>query len=100
MFAPWDEPIYAVESGTVSVNNRGLGGKQIFSQSRQWRSYYCAHLNGFNVGDGARVSQGVLIGFNGNTGNAAGTTPHVHFQIYPNGHRGGVINSYYTVVAV
>lgn len=100
MFAPWNEPVYAVESGRVSVGNRGLGGKQIFLTGNSGASYYYAHLNGFNVSDGASVNQGDLIGFNGNSGNAAGTSPHVHFQIYPNGYRGGVINPYYSVAAV
>lgn len=100
MFAPWNEPIYAVEGGRVSTGNRGLGGKQIFLTGNSGASYYYAHLNDFNVSNGATVNQGDLIGFNGNSGNAAGTSPHVHFQIYPTGYRGGVINPYYSVAAV
>jgi len=100
MFAPWDEPVYAVESGTVSTANRGLGAKQIILRASSGRSYYYAHLNGFNVGNGATVSQGDLIGFNGDSGNAAGTSPHVHLQIYPSGAGGGVINPYYTMAGV
>lgn len=100
MMAPWDEPIYAVESGSVRLNTGGLGGNQIFLRGNSGTSYYYAHLNSFNVSSGTSVSQGDLIGFNGNSGNAAGTSPHVHLQIYPNGYRSGVINPYYTMAAV
>ncbi len=74
--------------------------KQVFLRASSGRSYYYAHLNGFNVSDGASVTQGDLIGFNGNTGNAAGTSPHVHLRIYPTGYDGGVINPYHTMAAV
>ena len=100
MFAPWDEPVYAVESGTVVTANRGLGGKLIWLTANSGTAYYYAHLNGFNVSDGATVSQGDLIGFNGNSGNAVGTSPHVHLQIHPNGRGGAVINPYYTMATV
>lgn len=100
MMAPWDEPIYAVEGGTVRLNTGGLGGNQIFLSGNSGAYYYYAHLNSFNVSSGASVSQGDLIGFNGNSGNASGGAPHVHLQIYPNGYRGGVINPYYSMAAV
>lgn len=100
MFAPMEEPIYAVESGVVSVDERGLGGKQIFLRASSGRAYYYAHLSGFNVSDGSSVEQGQLIAFNGNSGNARGTSPHLHIQIYPNGYRGGVVNPYHTMVEV
>lgn len=100
MMAPWDEPIYAVESGTVRLNTGGLGGNQIFLSGNSGAYYYYAHLNSFNVSSGTSVSQGDLIGFNGNSGNAAGGAPHIHLQIYPNGYRGGVINPYYSMAAV
>jgi murein DD-endopeptidase MepM/ murein hydrolase activator NlpD len=100
MMAPWDEPIYAVESGTVKLNTGGLGGNQIFLTGNSGAYYYYAHLNSFNVSSGTSVSQGDLIGFNGNSGNASGGAPHVHFQIYPNGYRGGVINPYHSMAAV
>ena len=99
MFAPRGEPIYAVESGTVSVSDHGLGGKQITLGANSGRSYYYAHLEDFAVSNGATVSQGDVIGYNGSSGNAEGTSPHLHFQIYPTS-GGGVINPTPSVAAV
>lgn len=64
------------------------------------QAYYYAHLNGFAVSDGQRVQQGELIGYNGNSGNAAGTPPHVHLQIHPSGRASAPVNPYNTVAAV
>jgi murein DD-endopeptidase MepM/ murein hydrolase activator NlpD len=45
--------------------------------------YYGSHLSSVADGivPGARVSKGQLLGLSGKSGNAAGTTPHVHFGI-------------------
>jgi murein DD-endopeptidase MepM/ murein hydrolase activator NlpD len=97
MFAPMNEPVYAVASGTVSVANGGIGGKTIWLRTGSVAFYY-AHLNDWAVESGQRVEQGQLIAYNGNTGNARGTSPHVHFQIHPSGR--GAINPYTTVASV
>jgi murein DD-endopeptidase MepM/ murein hydrolase activator NlpD len=99
MFAPFDEPIYAVAGGTVSTGNSGLGGKTIWLSTAAGGFYY-AHLSGFAVGDGAQVGQGDLIGYNGNTGNASGGSPHLHFEIHPGGRGASAVNSYNAVAAV
>lgn len=99
MFAVWDEPVYAVADGTVAVEEHGIGGKHIWLSSSYGTAYYYAHLSGFAVGDGEQVSTGQLIGYNGNSGNAAGTSPHVHFQIHPNGRSRNAVNPYPTVAA-
>jgi len=45
-------------------------------------SYYYAHLERATVSPGQRVRVGDVIGYVGNSGNAATTDPHLHFGIY------------------
>lgn len=99
LFAAWNEPMYAVTSGRVVVGNRGLGGKTIWLLGDNGIGFYYAHLADFNVGSGASVSQGQTIGFNGDTGNARGGSPHLHFEIHPGGRGSAAVNPYPTLAA-
>jgi murein DD-endopeptidase MepM/ murein hydrolase activator NlpD len=57
------------------------------------QNHYYAHLSrfgAFEVGD--RVSAGDIVGYVGDTGNARGTPPHLHYGVYRFG--GAAINPF------
>ena len=77
-------PVVAALAGVVHrVKRGGKGGRQIWLRSHGGRfTLYYAHLDRQLVSEGATVQAGQVIGAVGNTGNAAGATPHLHFCIY------------------
>ena len=85
VFCEMGEAVLATEAGTVSFDDGGLGGK-IARLHRSDGSYFdYAHLDDWNTRDfqsGDRVQPGDTIGYCGNTGNAIGGAPHVHFGWY------------------
>ena len=87
VFAAFDAPVRAVVDGTVRFEVGGLGGNALYLTAPDGTYYYMAHLNGFNrdLANGAAVKQGQIIGYNGDSGNAKGGAPHVHFEIHPRG---------------
>lgn len=84
IFAQKGTPVLAVTAGIVSdTGDRGLGGKQVWQRAGMFgHSIYYAHLDQIAVGTGEAVKTGDTLGYVGNTGNARGGAPHLHFGIY------------------
>ena len=100
MFAPMRQPVRAVADGSVLLKNGGLGGRALWLSAGNGVDYYYAHLDGYarGISTGVNVRRGQVIAFNGNTGNARGGAPHVHFQLHPNGRTSRPVNPYPTLI--
>lgn len=92
MFAVRGMPLYAVADGTVRVSNNRLGGLVVHLDADDGDRYYYAHLDAVSVSTGERVGAGDVVGANGDSGNARGTPPHLHWQYHPGG--GAAVNPY------
>ncbi|MFD2599453.1 peptidoglycan DD-metalloendopeptidase family protein [Sphingobacterium corticis] len=87
IFAASGTPVLAVADGRVGfAGERGkLGGKQVWLREKQLGfNVYYAHLDSIAINSNAMVELGDTLGFVGNTGNAAGGPPHLHFGVYGN----------------
>jgi peptidoglycan LD-endopeptidase LytH len=93
VFAPEGTIIRAPFEGTAEEGYDGLGGIVVHVYASANADYvYNAHLSR-NLGvDGKHVMPGEPIGLVGNTGNAAGTPPHDHFEYHPGG--GSAVSPY------
>ena len=99
VFAAYGHSVVAVANGTVRLRSGGLGGISVWLHADYGVSFYYAHLSGYAPGitDGVQVSIGQEIAYNGDTGNARGGAPHVHFQIHPGGSSRPAVNPYPTL---
>lgn len=93
IFAPAGTAIFAPFEGTAEEGYDGLGGIVVHVYASANADYvYNAHLSQHVGVDGQHVERGDIIGAVGNTGNAAGTPPHDHFEYHPGG--GSAVSPY------
>ena len=99
LFAARGTPVVAVADGTLfRVGHSGISGNRLWLRDAAGTEFFYAHLDGYSAAarEGATVSKGTVLGYNGDTGDARGTSPHVHFEIHPGG--GGPVRPYAIVV--
>jgi murein DD-endopeptidase MepM/ murein hydrolase activator NlpD len=99
MIAALGTPLVAIENGTLtSLSWHYAGGIGLTIVGDSGDSWYYAHMNGYAPGmtAGLRVAAGQLVGYVGETGNAAG--PHLHLaRILPGGQ---YVNPYPVVAGI
>ncbi len=95
IFAAMGTPAVACVSGTCEWGEGGNAGIYIRLDGDDGNVYYYMHLQRY--GQGGHVSAGTIIGYVGDTGNASGGPPHLHFEIHPGG--GAAVNPYPTLAA-
>ncbi|HET7486702.1 MAG TPA: M23 family metallopeptidase [Acidimicrobiales bacterium] len=101
VFAPSGTPVLAFERGVVTrLGTDLLGGIKAWLVGQSGTTYYYAHLLGYAPGlaDGQVVEAGQAIGYVGNTGNAATTPAHLHFELHPGG--GPAVDPYPTLLQI
>ncbi len=98
IMSPGGTPNVAVVAGTVAYASESVGGNVAYLNGDNGITYYYAHLSGF-AGGARQVSMGEIIGYTGNSGNAASGPTHTHFEIRPGGPNGRAVNPYPTLAA-
>jgi Peptidase family M23 len=105
MVAPKRAPALAAEAGKVRLWGRSAtAGCMLYLYGASGTTYYYIHLNNDltrrndnrgkcvagtayakGLKNGARVTAGQVVGYVGDSGDANGIHPHLHFELHPNG---------------
>lgn len=88
LFATRGTPLVAVADGSLfNVGYNGLGGWRLWLRDGAGNAFYYAHLSAYSPAavEGASVARGTVLGYVGDSGDARGTSPHLHFEIHPGG---------------
>nr|WP_202444661.1 M23 family metallopeptidase [Achromobacter aestuarii] len=93
IFAKRGTPVLSATEGMVTrVGTNRLGGNVVWVLGPGGQRHYYAHLDTqADLSAGDRVAAGTELGTVGDTGNARGTPPHLHYGVYATG---GAINPY------
>lgn len=100
IFAAKGSPVLAPVAGKVGKvdANTGLGGNAVWVNGADGRAYYFAHLDRIDAAVGQAVTPGTPLGTVGDTGNASGGSPHLHFSINGNtGNENPVVNPFLVI---
>ena len=84
VFAARGTPVVASVGGTLEHVSGSRAGLAYYLRGDDGNTYYGAHLHTLDAAPG-RVERGTRIGSVGSSGNARGTTPHLHFELKPGG---------------
>jgi murein DD-endopeptidase MepM/ murein hydrolase activator NlpD len=99
LFAPFGTPIHAAQTGSFTQNSNDLGGIGAIVSAGSGDYTYYAHLQGYaGVPNGSHVVAGTVIGYVGDTGDAQGGPPHLHFEYHPGG--GAAVDPYPYLIAL
>jgi hypothetical protein len=112
IMAPRKALVLAAEAGTVRFHTTSArAGCMLYLNGKSGTQYLYIHLNNDltdandngggcvpgvayakGLKNGAKVTAGQPIGYVGDSGDADGINPHLHFEVHPNG--GGPVNPY------
>ena len=112
LMAPRKALVLAAEAGTVRFHTTSSrAGCMLYLDGKSGTQYLYIHLNNDltdendnrgrcvagvayakGLKDGAKVAAGEVIAYNGDSGDANGIHPHLHFEVHPDG--GGPVNPY------
>lgn len=115
IFAPFDTPVTAPFDGVMTMGEGLVGGRYTYLTLEDGTYYYFAHLGALptppeddRIDDpetvahyafrqydqpvAYRVQEGDVIGYIGDSGNAEGGSPHLHFEIHPAAEGGEPVN--------
>ena len=99
IFAPRGRANVAVVSGLARFRTGARSGKAIWLDGDDGNDYFYAHFDSWKgTGPERRVVAGEVIGYTGNTGDAATTATHTHFEIHPAAAGGEPVNPYASLV--
>ena len=87
IFAKRNAPIQATTHGVITrIGDDRLGGRVVVIVGPGGAGHYYAHLEDYaDISINDWVEAGDIIGYVGDSGNAKGTPPHVHYGIYIDG---------------
>jgi len=93
LYAPLGTPIVAPVDGFLEQVVGTIGGYQFNLTGDDGHLYIGSHMHEFAAA--GYVQAGDVIGYVGDSGNARGSRPHLHFEVYAEGHN--AVNPYPTL---